>query len=117
MGQLVELARQRLTRWMDANQKITQRLVGEAVRHEQSWVSNFRSGAQQADVDELDAMARVFGNTLTELLDLRGNPKERDLLDAFYALPPEKRDFAIEMLRQIAPPKKRGRSRKQNDER
>ena len=117
MGHLVELARQRLARWMGTNPKVTQRMVGEAVRHEQSWVSHYLSGAQQADVDEMDAMARVFGNTLTELLDLRANPKERDLLDAFYQIPAEKRDFAIEMLRQLAPPKKRARSRKQTSDR
>jgi transcriptional regulator with XRE-family HTH domain len=117
MGRLVEVARARLQRWKDANPQITQRKVAETVGHEQSWVSFYLSGKQNATVDELDAMARAFNHTLAELLDLRPSSKEADLIEAFRELAPERRDFAIEVLRQIAPPKKRGRSRKQNGER
>lgn len=117
MGRLMELARHRLTQWMDANPKITQTAIGRAIGHHQVWVSRFRSGAQDADVDELEAMAKLFGHTLAELFDLRPDPKERDLIEAFRKLRPEARSLVIQMLQQMTPPTgARGRSRARTDE-
>lgn len=117
MGRLLELARHRLTQWMDANPTITQTAIGRAVGHNQAWVSRFKLGAQDADIDELEAMAKVFGHTLNELLDLRPDPKERDLLDAYRQLRPEARALAVQMLRSmIPPPAAHVRTRKRNDE-
>lgn len=106
MGRLMELARHRLVQWMDANPKITQTAVGKAVGHHQVWVSRFKLGQQNADLDELDAMARVYGHTLTELIDLRPDPKERELLDAYRSVEASKRPLAIEVVRalSVAPP-------------
>jgi hypothetical protein len=86
-----ELARQRFRAWLAANPKITQAKVAEAV------------GDQGAAVDQLAAIASVFGHTLTELLDLRQDPKERVLIEAFRALAPDKRDLAIRMLEAMVP--------------
>lgn len=114
MGRLMELARTRLVQWMDANPRITQTAVGRAVGHHQVWVSRFKSGAQDASVDELEAMAKVYGHTLTELLDLRPDPKERELLDAYRAIDQAKRPLAVEVVRALsavpAPPRKRNGS-------
>lgn len=111
MGRLMELARHRLTLWMDANPKITQIAVGRAINHTQAWVSRFKAGAQDADVDELEAMAKVYGHTLTELFDLRPEPNEHRLLDAYRALPPAKRTLAIASLEAMLPePRKTRRS-------
>lgn len=96
---LQDLARKRLIQWMDANPKITQTEIGRAVGHGQGWISKYRREEQDADIDELDGMARVFGHSLTELLDLRPDPKERELLDAYRAIEPLKRPLAIEVLR------------------
>lgn len=113
MSHLGELARRRIVAWMDANPKITQTTVARAVGLTQAWVSRYRSGDQDADVDQLAAMAEVFGHTINELLDLRPDPKERELLDAFRALRPEARALAIEMLKAMIPqPTVRARSRK-----
>ena len=117
MGRLMELARHRLSQWMDANPKITQVQLAKAVGVTQGWVSRYKSGAQDADVDQLAAMASVFGHTLMELFDLRPNPKERDLIDAFRKLRPEARSVAIQMLQQMTPPVvARGRTRGRNGE-
>lgn len=114
---LMERARQRLSQWMDANPKIKQVDVGRAVGHAQGWVSEFKRGLQDANIDELDAMARAYGHTLAELLDLRPDPKERDLIEAFRKLRPEARGLAIQMLQQMTPPTAaRGRTRGRNDE-
>lgn len=97
---------------MDANPKITQTEIGRSIGHGQGWVSKYRRGEQDADVDDLDGMARVFGHTLSELLDLRPDPKERDLLDAYRAIETSKRPLAIEVVRAMtgvlpAPSRKR----------
>lgn len=104
MSRLQELARKRLTQWMDANPKLTQTEVGRAIGHNQAWVSKYRLGTMDADIDDLDGLARVFGHTLHELIDLRPDLKERALVDAFRALPPEKRDLAVRMLESMIPP-------------
>jgi transcriptional regulator with XRE-family HTH domain len=104
MRSLAELARQRIVAWMNANPKITQAIVAREVGVSQSWVSQYRGGTQDADCDQLAVMARVFGHTLTELFDLRPDPRERALLDAFRALTPEKRELAIRMLEAMVPP-------------
>ena len=116
MGRLMELARQRLVQWMAANPQITQVAVGRAVGHHQVWVSRFKTGAQDASIDELEAMARVYGHTLAELLDLRPEPKERALIDAYRKLRPDARALAVQMLEQMVPPTARGRSRGRSDE-
>lgn len=95
---LQDRARKRLIQWMDASPKITQTEVGRAIGHNQAWVSKFRLGTMDADIDDLDGMARVFGHTLIELVDLRPNPQERELLDAYRRLPPENRKLALSML-------------------
>jgi transcriptional regulator with XRE-family HTH domain len=98
-----ELARQRFRAWLAANPKITQAKVAEAVGVSQTWISQFKNGDQGAAVDQLAAIASVFGHTLTELLDLRQDPKERVLIEAFRALAPDKRDLAIRMLEAMVP--------------
>lgn len=103
MGRLMELARHRLTQWRDANPKITQVTLGRAVGHHQVWVSRFFLGAQNADIDELEAMAKAYGHTLNELFDLRPEPHEQKLIDAYRALPPAKRSLAIQSLEAMLP--------------
>lgn len=108
-GRLMELARHRLTQWMDANPKITQVALGKAVGHHQVWISRFRSGAQDADIDELEAMAKMYGHTLAELFDMRPDPNEQRLVEAFRALPSSKRELGISALEAMLPdpPRKR----------
>lgn len=102
---------------MAGNPKITQATVAAAVGVSQSWVSLYKSGDVDADLDQLDAMARVYNHTLFEVLDLRPDPKERELIEAFRKLRPEARSLAIQMLQQMTPPTgARGRSRARTDE-
>jgi len=107
----MERARARLVLWMDANPKITQTDVGRAAGHNQGWVSKFKLGQQDADVDELDAMARVFGHSLMELLDLRPDPKERELIEGYRALTPPNRVLALQMLQAMIPERVHKRER------
>lgn len=110
MPRLQELARRRLIQWMDANPKKTQTEIGRAIGHNQAWVSKYRLGQMDADVDDLEGMARVFGHTLSELFDLTPDPLEQRLLDAFRALPAGKRTVAVQALEMMLPDPPRPRS-------
>lgn len=111
MRSLGELARQRIVTWMAANPRITQTMIARDVGVSQAWVSQYKSGDQDADLDQLAALARVFGHTLTELLDLRPDPNEQKLVAAYRALPPAKRQLAIDALEAMIPePRKVRRS-------
>lgn len=115
MKRLADLARHRVVTWMAANPKITQATIAKAVGVSQSWVSLYKSGGVEADLDQLDEIARVFGHTLMELLDLRPDPRERELIEAHRALSPENRDLAVKMLRAMIPPTaERARTRERN---
>ncbi len=116
MPGLSELARQRIAAWMDANPRITQTDVARAVGVSQGWVSRYKSGEQDASLDQLAAIARVFDHTLMEVLDLRPDPKERELIDAFRQLRPEARTLATQMLKTMIPPAERVRTRARNDD-
>lgn len=113
MRRLEELARQRIVSWLESNREITQAKLAAAIGVSQTWISQYKSGDQGANVDQLDAMARVFGHTIIELLDLRPDPKERDLLEAFRAIPEHSRPVAVSAVQAMAgrlplpPPRKR----------
>lgn len=113
MKSLAERARQRITGWMATNRQITQATIAAAVGVSQSWVSLYKSGGVEADLDQLDAIAGVFGHTLNELLDLRPDPDERDLVDAYRAIAKENRPVAVRSVQAMAgllpppPPRKR----------
>jgi len=115
MRRLGDLARMRIVAWMEANPKITQTTVAKAVGVTQAWVSRYKSGLQDADIDQMAEMARVFGHTLNELLDLRPDPRERDLLDAYRLIAEERRSVALQavqaMAGALAPPQSKRRTR------
>jgi len=117
MRDLNELARQRLTLWRKANHAITQATIAKAVGVTQGWVSKYERGEQDADVDQLDAMARVYNHTLYELFDVRPDPKERALVEAYRRLRPDARALALHMIEAMSPPvPERGRTRRRSDE-
>lgn len=105
---LSERARARLIQWMDANPDISQTTIGRAVGHGQGWVSKYRQGTQEADIDELDGMARVFNHTLAELVDLRPDPNEQALLDRYRALPERRRRLMLSTMEEMIPAQRRG---------
>lgn len=111
MKGLSDLARHRILAWLAANPRITQTKIAAEIGVSQTWVSQYKSGDQDADIDQLDAMARVFGHTLIELLDLRPDPKERELLDAYRAVEASRRPLAIEVVKAMIAQPAAGRRR------
>lgn len=96
-------ARRRIATWLDTHPKVTQRMVAEAAGHLQPWVSSYRKGLVTAGLDELAGMASAFGHTLAELLDLRPDTAEQDLIDAYRSIPPERREDARRFVWALAP--------------
>lgn len=103
MRNLGDLARQRITVWMAAHPKITQAKLAAEVGVSQTWVSQYKSGDQDADIDQLEAMARTFGHTVFELFDARPDPNENDLIETYRALPADKRGLARQALKAMLP--------------
>jgi len=91
-------ARRRIALWLDTHPKVTQRMAAEAAGHLQPWVSSYRKGLIQANLDELAGMASAFGHTLTELLDLRPDVEEQEIIDAYRSLSAEMREHHAEVL-------------------
>ena len=100
---LEDVARRRIVAWLAAHPTITQAALAAGIGVSQTWVSQYKSGTQGANIDQLDAMARVFGHTLTELFDLRPDPQEQRLLTAFRSLPEHKRPLAAQALEAMLP--------------
>lgn len=97
---------------MASSPHITQTVIAQAVGVSQAWVSMYKTGDQDADVDQLLAIASVYGHTLTELFDLRPDPGEQRLLTAYRSLPENKRSLACNTLEAMLPdpPRKTRRS-------
>lgn len=103
MKRLQDLARQRVVRWLAASSEMNQTKLAAAVGVSQTWVSQFKTGDQDADLDQLDAIARAFGHTLYELLDVKEGGLERRLIEAFRAIPPEKRETVVASVELVVP--------------
>lgn len=102
MGTYDEQARTRLRAWREA-QGMTQAELGRRIDRNDVWVSRYFDCAYDADLDTLARMALALGHTLYELLDLRSDPTEQQLLDVYRALSPQRRALAIETLSAMIP--------------
>jgi transcriptional regulator with XRE-family HTH domain len=98
---LQQAARHQLTRWISST-GITQRALGERIGRNQVWVSKYLGGDLDADLETLQQIARVFGHTLTQLLDFPTDPEEETLITLYRALRPEARPVAIQVLQEMA---------------
>lgn len=113
MDVLKERARRRIERWLATNTDIDQVKLAELIGKSQPWVSNYINGRiEEPTLDDLDAVARAFGHTLTELLDLRSDPNEAALLEEYRALSEKRRVMAFELIRELAQPVRPVRSKR-----
>lgn len=111
MGDLDELARQRIGRWREA-QNMTQADFAKRIGRNPVWVSRYLDAAYDADLDTLNKMATALGHTLYELFNVREDADERTLIEAYRALSPANRALGIATLRAMIPaPRKPPRSR------
>ena len=99
-----DLARQRIRRWTRASGR-TQTDIARVIGRSQVWVSQYLSGDQDADVDDLCKLARLFGHTLTVLFEEFEDPTHRVVMDAFWAIAEDDRALALAMLQALARPR------------
>jgi transcriptional regulator with XRE-family HTH domain len=97
---LQDTARAQIKRWI-ASTGITQTDFGDRIRRNQVWVSKYLKGEFDTDLETLQQMARVFGHTLTQLLDFPSDPEEEAVITLYRALRPEARRLAFGMLQEM----------------
>jgi transcriptional regulator with XRE-family HTH domain len=107
---LDQLARTRINTWI-ASTGTTQKKLGEQVGRNQAWMSRYLSGDLDADLETLERIARVFGHTLSTLLNSPTDPDEAVVIDLYRAIPYEDRDLTVQLLRKMAQPRRAGRKR------
>lgn len=108
---LDQLARERIKAWI-ASTGVTQGNLAERIGRNQAWMSRYLAAEYDTDLETLQKMARVFGHSLTALLESPTDPDESKLLNAFRALRPEARLIALNLLLDWSRPRGRGRSHK-----
>lgn len=94
---LDELARGRIKAWIAAT-GVTQGSLGERIGRNQAWMSRYLSGEYDADLETLQAMARVFGHSISALLESPTDPDEAQLVEAYRGLRPAARALALQVL-------------------
>lgn len=77
--------------------------MGQAIGRNQAWVSRYLGGDIDADLETLEQIARVFGHTLNELLDVQENAVEAEILDRYRALTLGQRSLIVQILQQWTP--------------
>ena len=99
MGRLDDRARARVAAWLAARHDITQDTIAAALGVSQGHISRYLRGPMRLRLDDLDRVARVFGHTICDLLDVPPDPLDAELLELTRALPPAGRDGLIALLR------------------
>jgi transcriptional regulator with XRE-family HTH domain len=104
------LARARINAWIHS-MGTTQQKLGEAIGRNQAWMSRYLSGGIDADLDTLEKIAHAFGHHISALLTTPTDPEERQVIDAYRAVPAEDRALAIRVLQKFARPRRPPRKR------
>ncbi len=113
MGELEQLARQRIRKWRDQN-KVSQERLGQVTGTHQTTVGKWEKGDLSIDIDTLDRWARFFGRTLFDLVahqDSAGEPSE--VVAAFNALPTDDlRASFLNVMKEAAPDRRTGATKR-----
>jgi transcriptional regulator with XRE-family HTH domain len=115
MGRLDDRARLRLQLWLDLSDTITQETLASAIGQHQSYISRYlRNPSGRLPLDHLEALARVFGHTIGDLLDSPADPQEAAILEIARGLRPSTRakwlaafQETLEIVRRRPPKQKR----------
>jgi len=111
MGVLDELARHRITAWLNSSGK-TQTAVAESIGRNQAWMSRYLDAEFDTDLDTLDKLAHAFGHSLFHLLDVHPDVEEQAVLEKFRAMDATARATVVSLLEILTVPRTpRGRTR------
>lgn len=105
MGDLENLARQRIAKWRKQHH-VSQERLAQVTQHHQTTVGKWEKGDLSVDIDTIAAWARHFGRTLFDVIaheDAASAPAE--IVAAFNALPTDDlREKVLALMRSLAPP-------------
>lgn len=107
---LDELARARIKAWIEST-GVTQTELAARIGRNQAWMSRYLAAEFDTDLETLQKIARVFGHSLTALLESPADPDEAALIAAYRACPPEARKLLLAMSLQLSRGRARGRTR------
>jgi transcriptional regulator with XRE-family HTH domain len=111
---LQELARAQIQKWI-VGTGITQTELAARIDRNQAWMSRYLKEAYDADLEDLNRMAQVFGHTLAQLFQLPIDPEEAALISGYRAMKLEARKHVFGLVQELSrgkgKPRARGRSR------
>src|SRR4029453_11409256 len=102
-----QIAPSRIKHWI-ASTGTTQTYICAVIGRNQPWLSRYLSGAIDADVDTLVALAKVFDHSLFALLAIPAGPDDAAVITAYRALRPQARKVALAMLKEMSRDPERG---------
>jgi transcriptional regulator with XRE-family HTH domain len=108
---LDQIARERIRTWIQS-MGVKQTTLAPLIGKPQAWISRYLSGELGADLDTLAAFGRVFGHSLTALLDAPADPDEARVIALYRALPEAPRPLLIQLLEDWTRQKRGRRNRK-----
>jgi len=100
MGTLDDRARARVAAWLAARSDITQETIAAALGVSQGHISRYLRTSMRLRLDDLEIVARLFGHTICDLLDVPPDPTDAELLELTRALTPAAREHLIGLLRE-----------------
>ena len=103
---LDELARQRVRAWIAAT-GVSQSELAQRIGKNQVWLSRYLRGLYGADLQTLQTIARVFGHSVTALLDLPADPLEAKLIEHYRACPISDRQMLIGFAERLSQARRR----------
>jgi predicted transcriptional regulator len=112
MGKLDDRARARVAAWLAARPDVTQETIAAALGVRQSHISRYLRTPMRLRLDDLETIARVFGHTVCDLLDVPLNPADIELAELARALTPARREALIGLLHAWQDPPRRRKKRR-----
>ena len=109
MGQLENLARERIIRWRKEN-GVSQERLGQITGTHQTTVGKWEKGVGTMDIDTLASWARFFGRTLFDLIahEDAAHIPHAELTAAYNAAPADAQKAILGLLKTFVPDTKHG---------
>jgi transcriptional regulator with XRE-family HTH domain len=97
LPRLDDIVRERVRTWIQST-GVKQTTLAPLIGKPQPWISRYLAGELDADLETLQALARIFGHSLTALFDAPADPGEAHVIDLYRALPEASRPILIQLL-------------------
>jgi len=100
---LQQIARARVKLWLTTT-GTTQTALAERIGRKQAWLSRYLNGEYDADLEDLNRIAKAFSHTISALLDTPSDPDHARVVELYSALPFETRKTVLQLMEQFGRP-------------